>query len=144
MKLKNIEKENLELMPFDDIAYVILKEKGKKMKITDLFRKICDLLGMNDKQYSEQITDFFTLIATEKRFIQLDKGFLDLRENHSSKIDINSIEDDLEDDLLNDEYIEDDSEDDIYNDTKDLEDDKPDDDLKDFVIVDEEAEEDSL
>lgn len=142
MKLKNITKENLEMMPFDDIAYVILKEKGKKMKITDLFKNICNLLGLSEKQYTEQITDFFTLLATEKRFIQLDKGYWDLRENHTTKIDINTLYDESEDEIINEEFIEEDTEDDVYSDSKDLEDDKADDDLKDFVIIEEDAEED--
>ena len=73
MKLKSIDKDTLETMQFDDIAYIILKEKGKKMKITDIFKIICDALGMTDKEYENQIGDFFTLLATEKRFIQLEK-----------------------------------------------------------------------
>ncbi len=144
MKLKDISKENLELMPFDDLAYIILKEKGKKIKITDLFKKICDLLELSEKQYSEQIADFFTLLATEKRFIQLDKGYWDLRENHTSKIDIDTLYDETEDEIVNEEYIDEETEDDIYSDSKDIEDDKADDDLKDFVIIEEETEDDAL
>ena len=37
MKFKTITNEELETLPFDDIAYIILKEKGKKMKIIDIF-----------------------------------------------------------------------------------------------------------
>ena len=40
MKLKNLSKEELETLPFDDIAYIILKDKGNKMKINDIFKKI--------------------------------------------------------------------------------------------------------
>lgn len=144
MKLKSISKENLELMPFDDIAYIILKEKGKKMKTTNLFKKICDLLEFSEKQYTEQIADFFTLLATEKRFIQLDKGYWDLRENHTSKVDIGTLYDETEEEIV-EEYTEDESDDDdIYSDSKDMEDDKADDDLKDFVIIEEDEVEDSL
>ena len=32
MKLKNIPKEELETMNYDDIAYIILNEEKKKMK----------------------------------------------------------------------------------------------------------------
>ena len=60
MKLKSIDKDTLETMQFDDIAYIILKEKGKKMKITDIFKIICDALGMTDKEHENQIGDFFT------------------------------------------------------------------------------------
>ena len=45
------------------------------------------------------ISDFFALMATEKRFIQLEKGFWDLRENHTAEISIKEIEDELEDEL---------------------------------------------
>ena len=38
MKFKSVSIEELETLPFDDIAYIILKEKGKKMKINDIFK----------------------------------------------------------------------------------------------------------
>ena len=96
MKLKSLSKEEIETMSFDDLAYEILKEKGKKMKTADIFKTICDLLEMNDAAYEAQIADFFTLLATEKRFIQLDKGFWDLRENHTAKIEIEDFSEDEE------------------------------------------------
>jgi DNA-directed RNA polymerase subunit delta len=140
MKLKNISKEDLELMSFDDIAYIIIKEKGKKIKITDLFKTICDMLNLGEKAYTEQIGDFFTLLSTEKRFIQLDKGFWDLRENHTTKIDINSIYDDLADeDIITEESTdEEEINEDDYDEVKDMEDDTVDDDYKDFAVIDEE------
>lgn len=39
MKLKNLSKVELEAMSYDDIAYQILVEGKKKMKINDLFKK---------------------------------------------------------------------------------------------------------
>lgn len=140
MKLKNIDKLELENMPYDDIAYIILKEKGKKMKTSDLFKIICDNLNLSDKVYEERIGDFFTLLATEKRFLQLDKGYWDLRENHQVKID---IKDDEEVDEEIDEETDDDEEDEdvFYDDIKETDDDEEDDELKDLVIVDEESSE---
>lgn len=146
MKLKSIDKDTLETMQFDDIAYIILKEKGKKMKITDIFRTICDALGMTDKEYENQIGDFFTLLATEKRFIQLEKGYWDLRENHTSEINIQDLEDDMDDDIEVESPEEDnntDEEGDYYDTIDDMEDDDSDDDLKDLVIVDEGYEDES-
>ena len=141
MKFKTISKEELETLQFDDIAYIILKEKGKKMKINDIFKIICDSLNLGDAVFEKQIGDFFTLLATEKRFIQLEKGYWDLRENHTAEISIKEIEDELEDDVVLDEEkeIEDDNNDegDYYDDIDDMDDDKEDDDLKDLVIVDE-------
>lgn len=145
MKLKDIPKEILLDMAFDDIAYVILKEKGKKMKTTDLFQKICDVLDLGEDKYSEQIADFFTLLATERRFIQLDKGFWDLRENHTLKVDMKTLYDDSDDEILIEEIPEPEEEtEEIYSDSKDSEDDQADDDLKDFAIIDEDSEDDSL
>lgn len=147
MKLKSIDKDTLETMQLDDIAYIILKEKGKKMKITDIFRTICDALGMTDKEYENQIGDFFTLLATEKRFIQLEKGYWDLRENHTSEININDLEDDMDDDIElespEEDNINEDEDGDYYDTIDDMDDDDSDDDLKDLVIVDEGYDDDS-
>ena len=142
MKFKTITQEELETLPFDDIAYIILKEKGKKMKITDIFKIICDKLNMSEEEYENQIADFFALLSTEKRFIQLEKGFWDLRENHTAEISIKEIEDELDDDVeLNEEKYEEDTEEtSYYDELDDSEDDKEDDDYKDLVVVDEEDE----
>lgn len=142
MKFKNITKEELELMPFDDMAYIILKEKGKKMKINDIFKIICDKLELGSKAFEAQIGDFFTLLATEKRFIQLDKGFWDLRENHTAEIRIK----DIEEEISEEEFIEEESEPEEkeYEETADNEDDEAEDDLKDLVIVDDLEDRDDL
>jgi len=140
MKLKNLTNEEIETMSFDDLAYAILKEKGKQMKIADLFKEICNMQNLGEKVYEEQIAEFFTLLTTEKRFIQLEKGFWDLRENHTPKIEIEEIEDE-EDEEENMDIEEDIEEDEMFIDeTKDADDDEADDDLKDLVVVDEETE----
>lgn len=150
MKFKTINKEALETMPFDDIAYIILKEKGKKMKINDIFKIICDELNLGDAAFENQIGDFFALLATEKRFIQLEKGYWDLRENHTAEISIKDIEDELEDDIVEsedksdeDDYENDDEDGDYYDDIDEMDDDGQDDDYKDLVIVDEGYEDES-
>ena len=140
MKFKTVSKEDLETLSFDDIAYIILKEKGKKMKINDIFKIICDTLNLGDAAFENQIGDFFALLSTEKRFIQLEKGYWDLRENHTSEISIKEIEDELDDDVINEEEKEDEEETEegsYYDELDDIDDDKEEDDLKDLVIVDE-------
>ena len=141
MRFKTISKEELEILPFDDIAYIILKEKGKKMKIQDIFKIICDTLNLGEDAFENQISDFFALLATEKRFIQLEKGYWDLRENHTSEISIKAIEDELDDDIVVEEEKEEDEDDEeeenYYDELDTIDDDKEEDDLKDLVIVDE-------
>ena len=139
MKFKTITNEELETLPFDDIAYIILKEKGKKMKIIDIFKIICDTLNLGESAFENQIGDFFALLATEKRFIQLEKGYWDLRENHTAEISIKEIEDEMDDEVLpeeeKDESLEEESN--YYDEIDEMDDDKEEDDLKDLVIVDE-------
>ena len=145
MRFKTITVDELETLPFDDIAYIILKEKGKKMKINDIFKIICDTLNLGESAFENQIGDFFALLATEKRFIQLEKGYWDLRENHTAEISIKEIEDELEDEVLPEEEkdtVDEDEEEDYYDELDDVDDDKEEDDLKDLVIVDEGYEDD--
>lgn len=143
LKIKSVEKEEILNMSYDDVAYIILKEKGKKMKIADLFSAVCENMDLAEKEYVDKIGDFFTLLATEKRFIQLDKGYWDLRENHQVKIELKE-DDDTDDDIELEEDVEiteEESNDDFYDDPKESDDDDTDDDLKDLVIVDENMEE---
>ena len=144
MKFKTLTEEEIALMSFDDLAYAILKEKGHKMKIADIFKTICELQGLSDSEYESHIAEFFTLLSTEKRFIGLDKGYWDLRENHTSKIELDGLDEDEIDEEDIDTEIEDTDNDvdDIYDESSDTDDDDTDDDLKDLVVIDEENEAD--
>lgn len=142
MKLKTINESDIETMSYDDLAYVILKEKGTKMKLLDLFKEVCNQLKLDELSSEQYLADFFSLISTEKRFIQLEKGFWDLRENHKVKVELNDIEDDDEDIETEEEPVEPTEEDDMYIDeTKDIEDDRGEDEYKDLVIIDDEESE---
>ena len=138
MKLEEMSQAELEAMNYDDIAYIILKEENKKMKINDLFKRICDVLNLGESAFENQIADFFEIMSTDKRFTMLDDGYWDLRINHSQKI---VLDDDYEDEEEIDEDLEEDMEDeeneDIFFD-ENSDDDDADDDLKDLVVIDDE------
>ena len=137
MKLKDIPKEELESMNYDDIAYIILTEQKRKMKIQDLFKKICDALGLSDAEFENQIGDFFEIMSTDKRFTMLENGTWDLRINHSQKLVLDEEEDEEEIEIEEDEEEENEEDEDIfYEDNPD--DDEAEDDLKDLVVIDEE------
>ena len=139
MKLKNLTKEELEAMSYDDIAYQMLLEGKKKMKINDIFRKICDMLGLSEDDFTNKIADFFEVISTDQRFIMLKNGFWDLRAKHSAKIIIDEEEDEeiFAEALDEDELEEEEEEKIFYNEEEEEE---PEDDLKDFVIIEEDDE----
>lgn len=146
MKLKSLTKEELETMSYDDIAYAILEETKKKMKINDLFKKVCDLLELPDHVFTDKIADFFEVLTTDQRFIMLPEGFWDLKSRHSLKV---VIDEEDEEDILA-EALEDEEEDaseeteeDLYYDSDET-DDQSEDDLKDLVIIDEDEETNGL
>lgn len=144
MKIKSLTKEQIESMSYDDLAYVILREKGKKMKTVDIFKSICESLNLSEAEYEDKIADFFTLLTTEKRFIQFPKGYWDLKENHSVDVKINEQtleeeeEEDIELDIETSENTMDEEE--FYDADEDIEDDI-DDGLKDLVVMDDIEEE---
>lgn len=134
MKLKEMNKEDLELLTYDEIAYKILEETKKKMKINELFKKVCDLLELSEDEYLNQIAEFFETLTTNQKFIMLENGFWDLRARHSSKIVIEDDEDEYEE-PIEEEPIEEEPEKE-YFDEDDIDDDDADDDLKDLVVID--------
>ncbi len=140
--LSKMSKENLELLSYTKIAEMYLRENKKRMNTADLFREVCNLLDLDEKEYQDKIADFFESLTTSKEFILLNDGNWDLRENHSVKIDMDDIYDDsdevgIEEEIDDDESEEDNYEDDSYED--DLSDDVDDlnDDYDDLTIVDE-------
>lgn len=145
MKLKDISKEELQTMGYDEIAYLVLENNKGKMKLFDLFKNVCDILELPVETVEDRITDFFELLSTNKKFVLLENGFWDLAINHVQDIVIEDEEEDATDEELDDNALEEDDmmnrEDDdlFYDDDLDSLDasDDDDDDLKDLVILDE-------
>lgn len=136
MKL-NISKEELEQMSYDDVAYEILKNKKKKMNIQDLFKGVIETMELPASDFDAHIVDFFELLSTDKRFLMLEKGFWDLKENHKANIVIDEDEEIIEEEA-EEEIIEEEIEEEINYDDDVIDDDDTEDDLKDLVVMDEE------
>lgn len=137
--MKKYKKEDLELMSYSDIANIILNDRKKEISTADLFKEIIEMLEMPKSAFENKITDFFTAMTNDKRFIMLDSGNWGLRKNYkvSNLINEEDLEDldDVEEDTYDDE-IEDDEEDEIYDQDQDQDDGS--DEYKNLVIVDEE------
>lgn len=140
MKITDLSKEELESKSYDDIAYMILESTGEKIKITDLFKEICDLLGLSNEEYEAKIADFFQVLSTDHRFIMLEKGFWDLKSRHQAKIIMEDDDDDIDTGLDNEEE-EPEEEEDIYYDEDEPTDD--DDDLQGLVVVSDDSDEEN-
>ena len=142
MKITDLSKEELESKSYDDIAYMILESSGEKVKITDLFKQICDLLGLSNEEYEAKIADFFQVLSTDHRFIMLEKGFGDLRSRHQAKIIIEDEEEDIDGSLEDEEEEIEEDNDNIYYDEDEPTDDD-DDDLQDLVVVNDDSDEEN-
>lgn len=143
MKLSDISKVELETMNYDDIAYIILNEDKTAMKINILFKKVCDALELDEKSYEDKIADFFELLTTDKRFIMLEDGSWDLKELHNPQIIIDEEEDSIVEEVTDKEDIiedEENEEENIFYDS-DTDDDLPNNDLEDLVVIDVDDEE---
>lgn len=138
MSIKNMTKEDLELLSNKDITNLLLEEKGKQTT-PDLFKKIIKLLELPESTFDQKIGDYYTSLTTDKRFILLEDGTWDLRSRHTSdkiiKVDEDEDEDIEEIEEEVDEEEETDDFDSIDSDDEDI--DSGDDDLKDLVVLDE-------
>ncbi len=138
-----MKKEELELISNKDIAAMILEDSKRNLNTAELFKKIIKLLELPESTFEAKIADFYTALATDKRFILLENGKWDLRSNHTSdKVVKISTEDDDEDEdeESEEEKIEDIQDDeDNYDDTDDDTDydDDTNEELKDLVVIDE-------
>ena len=139
MSLKDMKKEDLELLSYKDITNLLLEEKGEQ-NTANLFKKIIKLLELPESVFDQKIGDYYTSLTTDKRFILLDDGKWDLRSRHTSDKIIKIVDEEDDEDLeaINEEEEEEeereefdsmDSDDDIDN--------SDDGDLKDLVVLDE-------
>lgn len=139
-----MSKEELELLSYTDLTYMILKENKKSMNTPTIFKKICDLLGYSDEEYSAKIGDYYTSLTIDKRFVLLDNAEWDLRDHHSIEIVIDDEEDDENDIVEEEDDIEAEPEEIDGDDIDDIDEEDPEDtsDIEELsIIADEEIEE---
>jgi len=140
MELKNMSKEEIELMSYTDLTYILLKENKKPMNTAELFKNICELLELSEEEYSSKIGDYYTSLTIDKRFYMLESAEWDLSEKHKIELNLddeeseveeeNEEQDDMEETEENIDSIDDDI-DDVDDDTLDL-----------SIVTDDELEED--
>ena len=113
------------------------------MNTPTIFKKICDLLGYSDEEYSAKIGDYYTSLTIDKRFVLLDNAEWDLRDHHSIEIVIDDEEDESEM-VEEEEEIEVEPEENDEDDIDDINEEEPEDtsDIEELsIIADDEIEE---
>ena len=141
MKLKDMSKQELEVLSYTDLTEMLLKENKKAMNTPSIFKKICELLELGEQDYTNQIGDYYTSLTTDKRFILLDTAEWDLKDKHKVEIDLST--DDEEDEFdseSEDEDIEEDEIEEVEDESIEITDDEIDldDGMEDLSIVDDE------
>ena len=140
MKLKNMPLEEIQILSYTDLTYMILKENKKPMTTLEIFKEICSLLNYSEDAYADKI---------DKRFLMLDSGEWDVRDHHSIEMNVEEEVTDDEDEEEDETMEEDNEVEDALN--EEIEDDMDtpldddvldgDDDLDDLnIVVDEELE----
>ena len=74
MNINEMSKEELELLSNKDITYYLLEDSAKSINTADLFKKIIKLLELPESSFDAKIGDYYTSLATDKRFILLEDG----------------------------------------------------------------------
>lgn len=144
MSLKDMTKEELEVLSYTDLTYMLLKENKKTMNTPTLFKLICDLLGYSDEEYTAKIGDYYTSLTIDKRFVLLDNAEWDIRDNHKIELVVDDDEEEMDETEESEEENEEEmdeteEEEDIDSMDDDLDD--VDDDLEDLAIIDDEENE---
>ena len=106
MKLNKMPKDELESYSYIELAKMILTEEKKSLNTPQIFKKICKLLDLSNEEYENKISDFYTNLTTDKSFVLLSDGTWDLRDHHSSQVNLEEAEDDDEDSLETEEEME--------------------------------------
>lgn len=118
MKIKDMTKEELELLSYTDLTYMLLNENKKSMSTPNLFKCICELLEYSDEDYTNKISDYYTSLTIDKRFILLDNAEWDLTKRHSVNLIIDDEEEESDED--NNEEKDDDIEEEIIDDEENI------------------------
>ena len=140
MKIKNMSKEELELLSYTDLTYMLLQEYGKPMSTPAIFKEICHLLEMSDQEYASRIGDYYTSLTIDKRFVWLSSNEWDIRDRHSVELVIDEDEELEENDEEVDEDEEEIPEEDIDSVLDDEDIDDVEEDMEDLSIMEEEEE----
>lgn len=91
--------ENYRNESMVDVAYSYLKETNRKVKFNDLFNVISERIGFTEEEKGNLISNFYTNLSLDGRFVTLGNNEWDLRSNQTYDkvhIDMNDIYTDME------------------------------------------------
>ncbi len=115
-----------------NVAYDILKEVNEKVSFNALWETVCHKLGIEGEDKVNLISNFYTQLTLDGRFMVLEGNYWDLRANHTfdefaeDSYDFYTDDDDSDPELVDEEEVgyeeEDEEEDDDYNESEEEDD----------------------
>ncbi len=121
-----------------EVGYELLSKKQGPQKFNKFWGEVSEVLGLSEDEANDYISDFYTNLSLDERFVLLEDNTWDLRERQcfdKVHIDMNDVYteiDEEEKELVEDEEEEDDEE--VYHSEFD-------DELEEKELVEEEEEE---
>lgn len=79
MSLKDFSKEELKIKPMVEIARLILQDAKKALTFQEIYDQIAELKGLTKKSKEEKISQFYTELNVDGRFITLGSNVWGLK-----------------------------------------------------------------
>lgn len=92
-----------------NVAFDVLTENKRMMNFLELFKEVCKRLEFNDEQASDRISNFYTNLTLDGRFVNLGDNERDLRSNQTYDkvhIDMNDVYTEMEEESIANTDIE--------------------------------------
>lgn len=91
--------ENYKNESLVDVAYSVLSSQKDKIAFKSLFDKVCELAEISDEEKLEIVSNFFSNLSLDGRFVALKNNEWDLRSRQTYDkvhVDLNDVYDDIE------------------------------------------------
>ncbi len=75
--------ENYKNESMVDVAYSFLKETNSKVKFNELFNAVSERMGFTEEEKENLISNFYTNLSLDGRFVTLGNNEWDLRSNQT-------------------------------------------------------------
>ena len=95
-----------------EVGYELLTKKQGAQKFNKLWQEVSEVLGLDEMEKDEYISNFYTNLTLDERFVLLEDNTWDLRERQSFDkvhIDMNDVYSEIEEEekeLKEDEEVE--------------------------------------
>lgn len=109
-----------------EVGYELLEKKQGPQKFNKFWNEVSEVLGLDEDESNRYISDFYTNLSLDERFVLLEDNYWDLRERQSFEkvhIDMNDVYSEI-DEEEKEQKEEEEIEDEIYDDSFDDEEEK--------------------